>query len=825
MRFKPPRLATKILDLFLPEHDKMYLLGDYEEVYRDYRRQKGAFIAFIWYWRLILMTGPHFLKQALYWRIAMFKNDLRTAYRNLIKHRGYSLINISGLAIGLACCLLIAFYVADELSYDRFHKNAHQIYRIGINANLNGKEFIAPLSSPPVANALLTEFPAVKKATRLYSEFEEPYVVIKYKEKNFNETRFFYADANFFEVFTIPFLEGKSGTSLSEPNSIVITQSATKKYFGNENPVGQILKVNNSDFVVTGMIQDLPHNSHFHFDFLASFITHDFSRTQGWVNNALYTYILLQDNFPPYRLEAKFAEIIRKYAGPHFLATIGQSFDEFLEAGNKYGLFMQPLTDIHLHSNMGFELEANSDIKYVFIFSAIAIIILFLACINFMNLATARSAGRAKEVGVRKVLGSKRPQLIKQFLTESVLVCFLAAFCAVVLVRLILPVFNNFLGRPLNLDSLGQWSTLAVLVFAVGMFGVLAGSYPAFFLSAFYPVNVLKGSPTVKKNGRTPLLRNGLVIFQFTISIILLIGTMVVRNQLDYIRTKKLGFDKEHVVIIHGADRLRQSMETFKQELQRNPNIVHSAASNTLLGTKFDMPVVAREGASMDWSHGISALRIDADFAETMGMEMAEGRFFSRINPSDTQAVVLNETAIRTLGLMDPIGKRIKVSAPGQQLMPVIGVIKDFHYESLHIPINPMVMLLQPEMANFLSVRIQTNNLEKTLAFIEETWKSFAPDTPFTCSFLDKDFDRLYRADRQVGQIFFVFSMLAVFIAWPVAYFAMSKWLQNFAYRTHLGWGVFVISGLLALIIAILTVSYQSIKATRANPIDSLRYE
>jgi len=876
MSCKPPRLGTKILGLFLPEHDKPYLLGDYEELYIGYRQEKGALLAFIWYWRLILLTVPSFIKQALYWRIVMLKNYLRTAYRNLIKHPSYSFINIAGLAIGLACCFLIALYIFDEMSYDRFHKKANQIYRIGINANLNGKEFIVPFSSPPVADALFTEFPEVKKATRLYRELEEPYIAIKYEEKNFNETRFFYADANFFEVFTIPFLKGNSDTALSQPNSIVMTQSASKRYFGNEDPLGKTIKVNDVDFLITGVAQDLPHNSHFHFDFLASFITLDFSKNQGWLNNALYTYILLQDNFPPDRLEGKFADLVRKYAGPQFQALMGQAFHEFLASGNRYGLFMQPLTDIHLHSNMGFELEANSDIKYIYIFSATALIILLLACINFMNLATARSAGRAREVGVRKVLGSKRPQLIRQFLTESVLVCFIAAFFAAFLVRMILPAFNKFLGRPLGLGYFDQWYILPALALAVAVLGILAGTYPAFVLSAFYPANVLKGSSTSNKGGRSPLLRNGLVIFQFTISIILLISTMVVRNQLDYVQNKKLGFNKEQVLIIHGADGLSKHMEAFKQELLQNPSIVRSAASNTLLGTKFDMPVIIPEGAPKEEYYSVSGLRVDADFAETMQMEMVEGRFFAKDNSSDLQAVVLNETAITALGLKNPIGKRVFIATGIKQLMPIIGVIQDFHFESLHTSIKPMAMFFQPEMANFLSVRIQTNNLEKTLGFVEEKWKSFAPDRPFTSSFLDRDFDRLYRAERQVGQIFFIFSLLAVFIAclglfgltaftasqrtkeigirkvhgasvssiilmlskdftkwvllaniiaWPVAYFAMAKWLQNFAYRTHLEWSVFVLSGLIALIIAVLTVSYQSIKAARANPIDSLRYE
>ncbi len=803
----------------------------------------------------------------------MLKNYLKVTLRNLRKNKVYSFINISGLAIGIACCILILLYVQNELSFDRYHRNSAQIYRVITQGKLADKEFRIAVSPPPMARALANEYPEVVQAVRLFKSHRE--VLVRYQQGMFNEERFFYADPAVFDVFTIALVQGDSKTALSQPNSLVISQSMAKKYFGEEDPIGKTISLDDSiDFKITAVAENVPSNSHFHFDFLASFAALDLSQDPSWFNSCLYTYIVLPKNYPLHQLEAKFSELIRKYVGPQVQAGMGISIDNFFKLGNKFGFFLQPLQAIHLHSNLDFELEPTSDVRYVYIFSAIAIFILLVACINFMNLSTARSSTRAKEVGVRKVLGSRRSQLIRQFLTESILLSSIALLFALALVELILPFFNNLTGKRLTI-GFSHWPILPAIIGMIMVVGILAGSYPSFFLSSFQPVTVMKGQPRAGlKSGR---LRSVLVVSQFSISIILLVGTFIIYNQLEYIRNKKLGFDKEHIVVIERAGAVEKSRQAFKHALLQNHQVLNVTVSNYLPGRGFNMTGFKGEGASSDELEVINLWQGDHDFARALQLEMTAGRFFSAEDSADS-SIVINESAAKMFGFEEPVGKHLMTTVKGEvEAYEVIGVVKDFHYESLHQKIRPMaIALLSEGRGNYISVRIGSENISKTLTFLEKTWQSFAPGQPFEYSFLDDDFDRLYRAEQRAGQIFTAFSVLAGFIAclglfglasftaeqrtkeigvrkvlgaslssiitllskeflkwvlianiiaWPVSYYAMNRWLQNFAYRISIGPWVFLLAAFIALGIALLTVSFQSVRAALASPVDSLRYE
>jgi putative ABC transport system permease protein len=804
----------------------------------------------------------------------MFKNYLRITLRNIRKYKAYSLVNLAGLAVGMACSILILLWVNDELSFDRYHTNAHQIYRIITKGKLADRDINLAVSPPPLAETFVQEFPEVLNAARLFRSREK--VLVGYEDKSFNEERFYYADPTVFEVFTFSLIQGDSKTALLQPNSVVLTKAVAQRYFGDANPMGRTLTLNRSlDFRITGVAEDVPSNSHFHFNFLASLSTLELSRSPSWFNSSLHTYIVLRKDCSPSQLEAKFPAFIRKYLGPQVKAGMGISIDDFFALGNKFDFFLQPLTDIHLHSNLDFELEANGDARYVYIFSIIALFILLVASVNFMNLATARYSGRAREVGVRKALGSSRAQLVRQFLAESILLSFMSLVFALALVELLLPLFNGFSGKQLEVN-LRSWPILPAIIVGALFIGILSGSYPAFFLSSFQPVTVLRKS--FEGSARSSWLRGVLVVFQFSISIFLLIGTFVVFRQLEYIRNKNLGFDKEHVVIVHGADALGKQQEAFKQALLKSPAVAAATASNYVLGKDFDITGLKPEGSLEEGFQAINLLCCDHDFANTLHLKMAEGRFFSRDFATDSSSIVINETAARIFGFKEPVGKHLATAVKGDiQTLTVIGVVKDFHFESLHQSIRPLALrLLREGEGKYITVRMSLEDTGKTTAFIRDEWKKFAPQQPFEYAFLDDNFKEIYRAEQRAAQLFMAFSILAIFIAclglfglssytaeqrtkeigirkalgssiagvvfllskeftrwvlvanviaWPVAYYAMSRWLQSFAYRTSIGLWIFLLAAAVAFVVALLTVSYQAVRAALANPVESLRYE
>ncbi len=800
----------------------------------------------------------------------MYRNYIRIAFRNLLKQKTFTFINMVGLAIGMTCFVLILLYLKLELSYDTYHESSDRIYRVALARTYPDKVRLWGRTALPLAKTLQQEYDEVAQATRLLGNNNA--LLIKYGDKSIEGNRVLFADRNIFEVFSFPLIHGDARTALSQQNSAVMTQEAANKFFGQEDAMGKTLTINNQDYVITGVSEDVPENSHFHYDFLLSADTIPFFDGQEWINNwGAYTYILLHEGFEAEILETRLAQLVTKYMAPEVVDEVKTSFAKFVEAGNGYQFFLQPLQEIHLKSSLAQELEANGNIMYVYLFSIIAIFVLSIACINFMNLATARSASRAKEVGVRKTLGSGRPQLMAQFLLESLLLSGLALLLTIGLVWVLLPYFNNIAGKQLEIDYLGNLFVLPGLIGFTLFVGLLAGSYPALFLSSFRPISVLKGD---KQKGANRTLRNGLVIFQFAISIILIIGTFVVDGQIDYVLSKDLGFDKAHVLVVKNARLLNQQVAAFKQELLTNSNIISASGSFNFPAAAFDGNVHLPEGASDDKAVSMSMIFADYDYPRTMGMEVLQGRNYSEAFSTDSAAYVLNETAVKMLGLTTPINARI---TDRENTRHIIGVLKDFHFKSLHNPISPLIYAGNNfNRANFLSVRIQPGQIPETLSFVENKWREFTGEQPFAWSFLDDDLAAQYEAEQATRELSRLFSGLAILIgclglfglaaftaeqrtkeigvrkvlgasipnivfllvkeftrlvavafviASPVAYFVTHQWLQTFAYKTGMPLPAFILAGVLALGIALLTVSYQAIRAALPNPVQSLRYE
>jgi putative ABC transport system permease protein len=798
----------------------------------------------------------------------MFRNYFHIALRNIKKHKGYSLINILGLAIGMACCILITTYVLYELSYDKYHENSDRIYRIKADAQIGNNHLHIPKSSPPMATYMIENFPEVLNAVRLRELGNVP---VRYREQQYYEGRIYWADHSFFEIFSFPFLKGDPETALKTAYTVVITEDTAEKYFGDEDPIGKVLTIaEDVDFTVTGVVLNVPRNSHFIFDMLCSFETHAQNNRinmANWLYINYYTYIVIQDGYDYRGLEKKFPDMIATNVGNILNAVKGE-----------LTLTLQPLTSIHLRSRLEQEISATSNIAYVYIFSAIALFILFIACMNFMNLATARSTQRAQEVGMRKVLGAHRAKIIRQFLSESMFTGVLACVVALVIVEITLPLFRSISGIEMGINYLKIPWLIPVLIGLTLFVGLVAGSYPAFFLSSFQPIRVLKGS--LRSGTASTRFRGILVIVQFTISIVLIIGTIITYNQLMYMKNTALGFDKEQILIVAISDEsTTESLAPFKEELKNYPGIINVAASSHVPGqTTYYNPFLP-EGFTRDQMIWMGQLNVDSDFIPTMGIELLAGRnFSSELKTDQTRSVIINATAAKRFGWDDPVGKTIGDLSMDLAMFkrPVIGVVKDFHIESLHREIGPLLITNNPEWLNTSSIRISPQNIPDTLSFLSEKWKQHNPLRPFQYYFLDDTFDAQYRADERLSQIFSHFSILAIFIAclglfglasytaeqrtkeigirkvlgatisgivklltkefskwvivaniiaWPIAYFAMQKWLQGFAYRTSLSLHIFVLSAVIALAIALLTVSYQALRAAKADPIRSLRYE
>lgn len=803
----------------------------------------------------------------------MLKNYFKAAWRNMAKNKLFSGINIFGLSIGISLCFVIMLYVQDELSYDKFNKKADHIARIVFNANINGGKINESIVMAPVAKTMKSEFPEVEDATRIVS-FGTPR--IDYKDKVFKDDHFALVDPNFFNIFTLPMIAGDAKTALLQPRTVVITRSIAEKYFGKEEPVGKTIGLNNNTDVykVTGVIENIPANSHFHFDLLGSMTGFADATSDSWMGGNYYTYLLLKPGIDYKKMEAKFPAIVEKYMGPQIQQQMGVSLAQFRTKGNSLGFALQPLTSIHLHSATTNEFEPGGNATYVYIFAGIALFMLIVACINFVNLSTAGAAKRAKEVGVRKVAGSGRWQLIGQFISESMLIGFIASSIAMVLLQLALPVFNEISGKhlELNIPLFGAFMLLGLLV------GIIAGIYPAFYLSSFKPIVVLKGKPG--GYNRSFGLRSSLVVVQFFISVGLIIGTIVVYQQMKFIHNINLGYNKEEIITIPNSYVLGRNEQVFKQQMLQDPRIVNATVSwykpagpsnyNNALAYPQENDHLMVDGVDY---------HVDEQYIPTLGMQLLAGRNFSSSFATDSSAIILNETAAKALGWNNDmaLGKTVirQNSDKGvNHPFHVIGIVKNFHFKSLHEAISPLFMTLQPEGG--LIFKIKTTDVQGLLADMKKHWDAYQTGEPFICNFMDDLYNKTYSAEQKTATIMNIFSVLTILvaclglfglatytaeqrtkeigirkvlgasigqvtgmlskeflklvliasvIAFPVAWFAMHKWLQNFAYRIDINWWVFVVAGVAALLVALVTVSFQAIKAAMANPVKSLRME
>jgi len=808
----------------------------------------------------------------------MLKNYLTTGWRNLVRNKLFSLINLLGLAIGLACFLLISLYVLDETSYDKFNLHAHRIFRVSADAHWGGQDLHLAEAPDVMGPAMKEDFPGVEEYTRLYANAGTRF--LRKGNEYIPETNIVYADSSLFDVFTLPAVDGDTRGALTEPQAVVITASLATKYFGTPLAAGRNLEIRENGkttpYRVKAVIRDIPANAHFHYDLFFAMKGLGYTWNQAG-NHNFYTYLLLKKGADYKKVEANFDQYLVKYLLPELKNFQITSMEQFRKDGNRMQYSLMPLTDIHLLSHQTDELSSPGSLQYVYIFAAVALFILLIACVNFMNLTTARSAGRAREVGIRKVLGTSRGQLVRQFLLESVFLVTLSLLLAVGLAALGLPLFNSLSGKAIGLGRLFSPPILGIIAVLPLTIGLLAGSYPAFFLSGFRPIEVLKGSLKTGSGGER--LRSVLVVFQFTTSIILIIGTLVVYRQLHYMQTRDLGFDKQQVLVVDGTDALGPRIRAFKEQALRFPEIrsgtisgylpVAHSARNTY--NVFKAPVASGTNAfnTQFWS-------VDYDYLKTMGMRLVRGRDFSHAFAGDSMAIIINETTAGMLGHPDPIGQNIYLTDNNNNLHahPIIGVVKNFNFESMHQAVGPLILQVQYADNGIVSFRMNTNHASETIARIRAVWKTMNPDSPFNYRFLDAAFDEMYKADQQVGRLALVFAALALIIgcmgifglaafiaeqrtkeigirkvlgasvggilgllsaeftrlvvvsfviAAPLAGWMMNSWLRDFAYRTTLSWWIFVLAGAVTFFIALATVSFQSLKAAMSDPVKSLR--
>ncbi len=800
-----------------------------------------------------------------------------------MKNKTFSFINISGLAIGISVCFIIMLYVQDELSFDRFNKNADRIVRVAFKANINGGKIFESNVMPQVASAMKNDYPEVQDAARIY-QVGAPKV--SYKDKSFKDDELAFVDPNFFSIFTLPFAEGSAGMALRQPNTIVISKKLATKYFGNEDALGKMLsfvvgktagfKDSIELYKVTGVMNDMPVNSHFRFDMLGSMTGVKDAKSDSWMGSNFFTYVLLKPGFNYKNLEAKLPGMVEKYMGPQIQQNMGLSLKQFRTKGNELGFVLQPLTSIHLYSHSNYELSPPGDASYVYIFGGIAIFMLLIACINFINLSTASASKRAKEIGVRKVIGSAKIQLIKQFLIESAFLVFIALFISSVIVQLALPTFNTISGKNL---SFGFNIKIVASFIGLGIFvSVIAGIYPAFFLSSFKPISVLKGKFT--QTNKSFGLRSSLVVFQFFISVGLIIGTIVVYQQMKFIQNKNLGYNKEQLLTIPNSYALGKNEQVYKQDMLQDPRIV----SATVSSYKPAGPSSGGNALSYPDGHDNAIMKtqeyhVDEKYIPTFGMQIAAGRNFSKDFATDSTGMIVNETAAKAYGwnTQSAIGKTIirQNSNRGTNVpYHIIGVVKDFNFQSLHEPITPLLMTLEPDWG--LIFKVKTADVQGLISSMKKEWSRFNTGETFTYNFMDDLYNKTYSAEQKTGTILNIFALLTILVAclglfglatytaeqrtkeigirkvlgasvtqvmqmlskdfirlvfiacivaFPLSYWAMNSWLQSFAYRINIGWWMFALAGIGALLIALITVSFQAIKAAIANPVKSLRTE
>ncbi|HEX9509103.1 MAG TPA: ABC transporter permease [Puia sp.] len=817
----------------------------------------------------------------------MFKNYLKVALRSLLKRKVFTAINILGLATGMTVCLLIILFIRSELGYDNFEPNADRIYRVVLERKYPERSTSYSIIPQSIGGAIQKEFPEVAVSTGLLDLSGKDNFLVKIGDQPFEEKNVLAADSNFFRVFAMPLLAGDTATALQKPNMAVINERTAIKLFGSAaNALGKTFGTEDVKvrFQISGICKDWPDNSHMQFNILLSSITFPFAHQTNYTGFSTYTYLLLNKNASPASLEAKFPRIIEKYVSGEIARSFGVTFQQFLASGNGYHYYLQPLPKIHLTSDLEAEMKPNGSMRSVYIFGIIAIFILGIACINFINLSTARSMERAKEVGIRKTFGSEKKSLIFQFLLESVLVSLFSTLLSLLLILVLLPLFNKLSGKELSIIGFLEPLTLGLLLVFGLLVGLVAGLYPAFVLSSFQPIKVLKGKFQTNKYGTA--LRNGLVVFQFAISIILIICTIIVNRQMGYMLGDKLGFKKDHIIEIERSDLLNEKTRPFRNELAGIAGVEKVSGASSLPGDNgfFGIswqPVGSRESMT---GRGIV---VDDQFAATLGLELKEGRFFSKEFSTDSLSIVLNEKAVSALGLKGPvIGARLtttdenfNISPDSPHIYTIVGVVKDFHFQTLHQAIAPLIFANSAKFGDrtpIISVRIKGDDFKTAIAAIEQTWKKFVPKRPFNYTFLDQTLAEQYRTEQTIQRVFTVFSVLAIciacigllglaayatqqrireisirkvlgasagsiigmlskdflrlvtisaFIAFPLAWWAMHSWLQGFAYRVGLSWWIFLVAWLISILITLATISFQAIRAAMANPINTLRAE
>jgi putative ABC transport system permease protein len=871
-RYKSPGLARKFLKWMSGYHERHSVIEDFEETFVEIWDSEGGSKAKRWYWWNTLKSVVGYLRIAIFWRLIMLKNHLKIAYRNFVRHKLYSFINVFGLAIGISICLIISLWVLRELSYDRLHKKADRIYRVERELFRDNAYSRWPITGGYYRRALVEDYPEIVNAVRFWRRE----YAIRDQNNDIHRQEMFAVDNSIFEIFDFRLVEGDERTALKEPKTVVLTRKMAARYFGTGDAVGQSLPFEwqgeQVDFKITGILEEVPENSHVHFNMLISMANYKEDPYDSWRGNNLYTYVMVAENTSIQDLEEKLKVFVTQRLEPHYgdLLLDGRNIHEVL----KMHLF--PINDIHLHPSPNWEVEPGGDISSVYIFSCIAVLILIIACLNFVNLSTARASKRAKEVSLRKTVGAEKRQLRVQFLQESVLLAFVSLVLALIMSSLFIQAYNGIFAENLSLSAFLQPYHMFFIAGATLVVGVLAGLYPAFYLTRFEPVQVLKGGP-YSGSGKSVFRRN-LVVVQFSISIMLMVGVITVYKQMSYIRSRSLGFDKENVVILPvRSERVAQNYEAFRNELIQNPRILSASASSEVpADSHYSNSYVNRVG----FEDPVSTILFtcDYDYVETYRMELLAGRTFSREFSTDVEGtIILNESAARRIGWTpeESIGQRLE-GAYEESASLVVGVVKNFHYKSLHREVEPMALLLYPGYIRDISVRIGRGDVGRTINFIRQRWERLFTGEQFEYSFLDSRIDRLYESEKKMQDLFLIFSALSILVAclgllglvsftaelktkeigirkvlgastghviillskefvkwillanilaWPLAWFMMSKWLQNFAYRTQIGVIVFLSAGFAALAIAALTFIFQTVKTARAKPVNSIRYE
>ncbi len=807
----------------------------------------------------------------------MLRNFFKTAIRNLFRQKVYSLINLLGLSIGVASFVIIAIYVQHELSYDKFFKDSDRLYRVGLKYNIDGVVFYSALNPVPLAEGLKQEFPEIENVSRLYNKFfSGGYTYVKYEDQQFKEDKVFWVDSTVFDVLGIKLLKGNPREALKNTNSVVITQETAVRYFGDEDPIGKMLKFDDGNiYNITGIAKSFPVNSHMHFDFLASIHTNKrLIRHPDWIDVKNYVYLRLKKDANIDQIRDRMHEFQKKYLSPEVKYITKLDYEDFVKKGNEFNFYFESVTDIHLKTIFESNSEPQSDIKRVVIFGLIGIVILFIACINFINLTTAIATQRAKEVGIRKVVGSTKRLMLLQFLIETGLTAFVSVILSFFIIEQFIPLFNNVLQLKLSASLLHNWYIVPLAFSLVLFVSFLAGFYPSIVLSSFKPVQVLKGKLSNRKGRNFRLI---LVVLQYTISVLLIISTMVMYLQLNFMQNKPLGFNKENLIIVQRPNRLRTQFNVFKEIVDKSPYVISSTSSYGAPQLVVETMVYFTKGKDTEESYTVVRYPSDFDFIDTYELELIKGRKLDKTLATDSTAVVLTETAVKTFGLKNPLENEIYYSYEKDVPLKVVGIVKDFHSESLQAVIRPTIIIInrdRPPM--YYIVKYKEGKAKETIQFLEEKWNEFLPGDVLQYQFLEDSLKDIYGNEKQITVVMLVFSILAIFIAclglygmssymantrvkeigirkvlganfgkisqimikdllkwvlianvvsWPIGYLLMNKWLQNYSYKIDLGIHIFIISGLISLLIAVLTVGYQTIKASGKNPVDSLRYE